>query len=35
MIKQFEEKGEMKLEVLGEDGLIKKVPRNDHWPGLW
>jgi hypothetical protein len=28
MIKLFEEKGEMKLEVLGEDGKIKKVPSN-------
>jgi hypothetical protein len=29
MIKQFEEKGEMRLEVLGEDGKIRKVPRSD------
>jgi hypothetical protein len=29
MIKQFEEKGEVKLEVLGEDGKIRKVPRSD------
>jgi hypothetical protein len=34
MIKKFEDKGEMKVEVLGEDGNIKKAPRND-WPGYW
>jgi hypothetical protein len=28
MIRLLEEKGKMELEVLGEDGKIKKVPSN-------